>query len=245
MIYHLGSSRLNAHAARIDFGEDATVLVGADEKRFTAHRDILLRSSTFFRSALTNAGWREAQEKIVRLPEHDAASFTLYLHWLYNKRTDLLDSSDGRLTTNHEEVEEQQADSRYQRLVDCYALGSYLGDDKFCDTLISHYFRLRRITKRWPSSATCNRANRSLSRNSRLRDLIVHHIAFSVSRDSLANSIDDLDPEFVKDMALAAVKSLENEYYHETAWDRGEDFYRIIKEEDRDSDSGSDCLSDW
>lgn len=154
---------------------------------------------------------------------------------------DLFDGDYSRLWNGDEGVEEQEADLRYQRLIDCYALGSYLGDDKFCDALISSYFSLREDSERWPSAATCNQANRTLSKDSKLRLLIVHHIAFSVDRESLANSIDELDLELVKDIALEAVATVNDQDIPDTAWDRGEHFYHIIrvKHEDSDSDSSS------
>lgn len=203
------------------------MLLGAEEQKFIAHRDILIGSSTFFRSALTHNGWREREVNIVRLPEQDAAFFSIYLHWLYNNPLELWNGDDSILREEYQETVEHKADSRYNRIIDCYALGSYLGDDKFCNTLIDTYFDVRETIRRWPRGTKCNQAVRKLPENSKLRLLIVHHIALSASPQSVEQRIGDLDPELVKDVALAAIYGCDDAEKRKSPWERGREFYYL------------------
>lgn len=60
-----------------------TILVGSPPTEFSVHEKILMTSeSEFF-----NNGFQETQTGILKLPEDDAESFQLFLHWTYGNAT--------------------------------------------------------------------------------------------------------------------------------------------------------------
>jgi hypothetical protein len=61
------------------------VLVGAEEERFVVHEEFLTHYSTFFKAALTG-GFREAKDKIVKLPDENSSVFEGFVHWVYYRR---------------------------------------------------------------------------------------------------------------------------------------------------------------
>ena len=212
---------------RINFAPDATVLVTVAEQKFVAHKDVLIRTSTFFKSALTRNGWREAQQRVVSIADHDATAFSIYLNWLHHGTVDVGDCDSSALWTQDGEIQESEVEMRYQHLVDCERLGDYIGDDRFRNALVDSYFQLRNATQRWPKPATCNQAHRDLPETSKLRLLILHHIAFGVDREAVEEQIDELDPGLVKDVALTAIEGLRDEEESDTPWERGRRFYHI------------------
>ena len=74
---------------RSEFQDTITIVVGHEaERRFTVHQDLVCHRSPFFKGACTR-GWMEAEEKIVRLPDHRPVIFKLYLECAYSHTKDL------------------------------------------------------------------------------------------------------------------------------------------------------------
>lgn len=216
---------MSTYINRIDFGEVRTILVGTEEKSFTVHPNILIQTSTFFNSALSkDSCWREAQEKTIRLPEHDATTFSIYLNWLYSGFVDLWDGNEIITGAGNQDL-------LYDRLISCYALGGYVGDDHFCNALIDSYFDLRNMFKAWPNTRICNRAYRELPENSKITLLILHHIAFVASESSLKSVIGELDSSLVKDIAVVGIEQMRRPGTGRTPWERGTKFYYIAEKE--------------
>lgn len=195
-----------ADNGRIDFSNEVTVLVGTDEKKFTAHKDVLCETSDFFRAALGGA-WLESADKIIRLPDQVSVAFSIYLNWRYCGSIDLWDGREGITTyTNIEGQERQSQGPRYERLVHSYALGDFLKDQKLCNALVNAYFEVQSVTNSWPLPSFVNLAFECLPETSKLRLLIVHHIAFSSTYESFEANIGALKPEVVAQIALVSVK---------------------------------------
>ncbi|KAF2102654.1 hypothetical protein NA57DRAFT_27179, partial [Rhizodiscina lignyota] len=99
-----------------------TVLVGRSQEKFLVHEGLIRARSAFFEKALSR-DWKEAQKKLVELPETDVPQFTLYERWLYtstiySRSEDGLGVSEGRL------------------LIESYFLGDMLQDADFKDAVI-------------------------------------------------------------------------------------------------------------
>lgn len=78
---------------KVDFRHEITILVGRKEERLIAHKDILVKNSTFFQSALSGR-WFESAEKTIKLPEQTPFSLSLYLNWLYGGFINLTEEDD-------------------------------------------------------------------------------------------------------------------------------------------------------
>jgi hypothetical protein len=57
---------------------------GENSKTYAIYSSTLTTRSLFFRKALSGP-WKEAEERVVHLPEDDVRTFELYLHYIYNK----------------------------------------------------------------------------------------------------------------------------------------------------------------
>lgn len=66
-----------------NYNDMITVLVGPEEVKFTAHKDVLCARSEFFRTACSKS-WREGQEKVVPLPEVEEETFQTYMDLVSN-----------------------------------------------------------------------------------------------------------------------------------------------------------------
>ncbi|KAF2242042.1 hypothetical protein BU26DRAFT_439443 [Trematosphaeria pertusa] len=58
------------------------ILVGEKEQVFVIHEGVLTTRSKFFKNAMQK-GWKEAEDKIVKLPEDDPTAFELYEQLVY------------------------------------------------------------------------------------------------------------------------------------------------------------------
>jgi hypothetical protein len=94
----------------------ATVLVGADQEAFYAHKALLCKRCPFFEKAL-GGGTKEAEENIVTMTAEDPATVTQFLSWLY--RDDIFEEN------IHSKTSISQAS--YDRLAKLWVFG-----DKLC-----------------------------------------------------------------------------------------------------------------
>lgn len=88
------------------------------------HKDLICKSSAFFRSALSH-GWKESKEQTVRLVEEDPEIFELYIHWLYR----------GMIAAFSARPDDFGM-AQYLQMARAYVLGDKLQDDDFCDAAI-------------------------------------------------------------------------------------------------------------
>lgn len=60
-----------------------TVLVGQSQKNFHIHQELLCHHSLFFRHMLRSAQFPESQDNVVKLPEDDVTSFSVFAEYVY------------------------------------------------------------------------------------------------------------------------------------------------------------------
>lgn len=107
--------------------------MGSEEAKSVVHKHILCRSSEFFQAAYRGE-WREAIDKVVRLPEVDPDTFDLYLGWLYTKQIDL--PSVPAAGFRDDEALEQEEDDLLHSLINAYALGDVVADTSFRNAVV-------------------------------------------------------------------------------------------------------------
>ncbi|KAF2657784.1 hypothetical protein K491DRAFT_578276, partial [Lophiostoma macrostomum CBS 122681] len=66
---------------------------GDDQERFDVHEALLSSRSRFSRNALSGR-WKEAEDRVVKLPEDDPALFATYIHVLYSGDIPCVSDSD-------------------------------------------------------------------------------------------------------------------------------------------------------
>ncbi|KAK3659395.1 hypothetical protein LTR56_001285 [Elasticomyces elasticus] len=104
-----------------------TVLVGVEEENFILHWSIAVAHSKFFRAAC-NGQFKEAQEKVIRLPDIKPSIFRAYLQWIYSGHVVVLTAAG--LSADHKGI-----DSRVE-LVKLYALADVLADTPLRNRII-------------------------------------------------------------------------------------------------------------
>ena len=72
------------------------VFVGAEQKKFHLHRDLLCDRSEYFKACF-EGNFKEAQQKELFLPEEDIESFDLFVRWLYGAPLKEVSSDDDLL----------------------------------------------------------------------------------------------------------------------------------------------------
>lgn len=72
------------------------VYVGAEQKKFHLHRDLLCDRSEYFKACF-DGNFKEAQQKELYLPEDDIESFDLFVRWLYGAPLKKISSDDDLL----------------------------------------------------------------------------------------------------------------------------------------------------
>lgn len=105
-------------------------------QQFTIHESVLRGHSPFFDKAL-NGKWKEAQERVIRLPSHAPGYFEIYVNWIYSARVVMPVSASNATTLG--------------KFLGSYVLGDMLFDGDFRDALLdalaewikSHRYYLR------------------------------------------------------------------------------------------------------
>ncbi|CBX98816.1 hypothetical protein LEMA_P080550.1 [Plenodomus lingam JN3] len=91
-----------------------------DYTKFTIHETLIRKSSLFFEAALGRK-WREAEDRIVKLPTLEAGDFRVYIQWLYTGRLHVVPAT--------------EVDSLLDiaTLAQAHLLGDYLQDTNYQD----------------------------------------------------------------------------------------------------------------
>ena len=224
------------NVSRIDFGNDVTVLVGKNERRFVAHQDILCRSSTFFQAACSG-NWRESKEKLVRLPEQSSGAFSIYLHWCYTGIIDLWDGNENVTARIRANAQIRiTPDPRIMRLSQSYVLGDMLGAPQLCNALIDSWFDLFAETRLAPSYEEVNFVAESLPETCPLSRLSIHQMAFGLKLESFRSTLDKFTPKVIKEIARVAVEEADNAS-HKRPKGRGRCFYHVHADSEKRCDS--------
>ncbi|KAK3712638.1 hypothetical protein LTR37_009081 [Vermiconidia calcicola] len=165
---------------KIDYGHEVSVLVGDTGQRFVVHKDVLCTNSPFFQAACSK-NWREGREKVIRLPDHAPIAFSMYVDWRYQGVVDLWQGDENQRTVRRDTQGNERAAGglRFDRLIDSYILGDMLQDHKFCNVLIDACFDLIEETLQIPHYGNINRIFNTSPETSKLRQLLVHTMAFA------------------------------------------------------------------
>lgn len=112
-----------------DWEKLITVRVGdpsepSKQKDFAVHESHIRLQCPFFEAAL-GRDWKEAEERVVLLPEYEPDSFRIYLGWLYQKRITISPT-----------VKTKPSVKCRHRLCRAYLLGDFLQDLEFKDAII-------------------------------------------------------------------------------------------------------------
>lgn len=158
-----------------------TVLVGPEEAKFTAHKDVLCARSEFFKIACSKS-WREGQEKVVPLPEVEEETFQTYMDLVFN-----LPIFDG---------ETESLDSL--PLVKFYVLGDFLGDVKAREKAL----RLLIAERFCPTPETVGFIWDHTTSNSLLRQAAYDGVAARVGVIEFARKVKQYPAEFVQQFAV-------------------------------------------
>lgn len=183
------------------------MLVGEDEQKFVVHKNIICKSSDFFRSACSGE-WLEAQEKTVRLPERDPISFGVYLGWLYTSEIDARDENVGDVSTPGLTYSADMPDGEYDaligRLIDVYSLGDMLQDDGFRNAVVDDIIRFSEATNSLPSGLWIHGIWDLVPRRSKLARLLVDYYAADYT--CFSEDVEKIPESFVREIAKVCVE---------------------------------------
>lgn len=175
-----------------------TVLVGKKEKHFILHQDAVCAKSKFFKAACSKQ-WLEGQERIVRLPEAQPATFQSYCHWIYSE--DLPEPTCTDESAKRDKLAEQKT------LIKLYLLGDILDDVQLRDKATSVLFVAMRRQQIPPSVGNMKLIYESTPSSSLLRKMIVDVFISRIDRSDVAQSLTYYPAEFIQEVAAAAVTS--------------------------------------
>jgi hypothetical protein len=106
------------------------IVVGEDERVFLIHESVLTARSQFFKNAMTGS-WKEAEDKVVKLPDDIADVFALYEQLVYTSKIPGFDSTEFEIRHKHEECTDKEAcQNKYTNLSHLYVLAEKLQDDE-------------------------------------------------------------------------------------------------------------------
>lgn len=196
----------NSHAAdatcadvcnRLDFSNEITVLVGAEEKRFNLQADFLTRRSKFFEAACTQR-FQEGLEKLIRLPEVKSELFAVYLQWAYTGEIVVLDPEAA--------AKDDKGSRTYYELTRLYILADMLDDKLLRNTIIDHCFAVHREKRFKPATDTTTLTYQGLPESSTLRRLILVFYHEHTSPEWLTAASKKVPRAFLAELLIKAAR---------------------------------------
>ncbi|KAK5164052.1 uncharacterized protein LTR77_010143 [Saxophila tyrrhenica] len=198
-----GEGGRSAKRTKLDFVDTITVLVGANEARFMLHKNVVCATSDFFRAAC-DGNWKEATDKVIRVPEAEPSVFQFYLAWLYTDRIDL--DQNFAIKGQYDAVELSQT---YLSLLNAYIFGDIIQDVAFRNALIDKMLVLSKQTDKWPHPREAAKLCQSVSIGSKMVRLLADGYACTFSAETFSRELPNLPAELIK---LIAALSNEERY---------------------------------
>jgi hypothetical protein len=182
-----------------EFDNIVTVLVGAEEKRFILHQDLVCAKSKFFKVACSNR-WREGQERIVRLPEAEAATFKVYSTWIYSG-----DIEEDACTPTSDKRDRFAAQTS---LIKLYLLGDTLDDIQLRNRTIRMLSTSVKRLDAIPGISNVDQIWESTVSGSLLRKMIIDLFIWIADHSYFVKSIHRFPASFVQEVAVASLGAL-------------------------------------
>lgn len=201
---------------------------------FRVPKNIVCAESDFFKAACTGK-WREASEKLVRLPEADPHIFGVYVGWLYTGRLDLSECvNDNPLPKYKEAMPNDDFAKATLRIVDSYVLGDMLRDSRFANALVDEFARLVEGSNLLPSHENIISAIwLKLPQGSTIGRLLVDYFAVDYDPDLFADDIDRYPADMIKEIAKAGVRDSRTPWKERLPENRGKCFYHEHNDESK------------
>ncbi len=144
------------------------VLVGKDgkETKFHVHQNLLINRSAFFKNALSN-GWKEAEDRLVKLPEDKPETFKIYIHFTYTGHLAVIAEPDPKGRDRSKE---------HPLLADLYVLAEKLQDINCKNAIMRamfHTCRPKGVQGNTPSAKICCIIYEGTPEGSPMRKLLV------------------------------------------------------------------------
>lgn len=122
-----------AKRSKRNYEDTMVVLVGTEEQRFLIHTAVACANSSFFKVSCSE-NWIEGQERLVRLPEHTAQTFEVFIHWAYSRELDLSTMDDEKLLAEAEQL--FFTPPSYYNCAQVWSLAHYLGSPELQNRVI-------------------------------------------------------------------------------------------------------------
>lgn len=166
------------------------VLVGPAERPFTLHQGLVCAKSKFFKAACSRR-WLEGQQKIVRLPEANPEAFQEYCKWTYSDYIVSINSTGAATLLNK-----------------LFILGDALDDLKLRNRVTYELLTGLVALGMYPKASLLQPIWESTLAGSLFRKMMVDLFVAARAITSFAEQVSDLAPEFVQDVAVAAIAKL-------------------------------------
>ena len=195
-----------------DLSKGITVVIneGQPDLAATFHipESLLKESSDFFRAACRNE-WTEATSRVIKLPDVELEIFSSYLFWIYRRRLPIRNEWDPR-----DDDCEEHAHLVQTRLTKLWILADRLADMKFrnatIDEMVAATGRLgddSNFVLFTPDMTNVVWSAKTPGRS--LRRLLLDFYIGNVWAEYVEENMDDLHPEFVKELMLAALNKVD------------------------------------
>lgn len=178
----------------VAYGDLITILVGDKETKFQVHENVITHWSGFFRKACSS-DFREAAEKLVRLPEMDVDSFASYVHWAYT----------GIVRVKDDEVVDLTRDATQTgclkiQLIKLYTAADVLIDTQLRNATIGRLVENCRCSNTIPGISHVNAAYESTAEGSKLRQFLADSYMDFAKAEFFKKEGGKLPKEFLVDL---------------------------------------------
>lgn len=189
---------IGTNTGYLRFGDISTValLVGKKKTAFHVHVDLLCESSSFFKAAFTSP-WKENTERKMKLADDDAATFELFVQWLYTQQYEIT-------------TEKKQGIARMLEPVRLYVLAEKYDIVKLKNKICRKLYEGRTVHGFGPCKNTVECAYDNLPQSSPMRRMLVDWYTWHVTCRWFEYEENQKwlprVPEFAADLAVALSK---------------------------------------
>lgn len=152
----------------MSFDDTVTIVVGREKRRFVAPKNVLCRSSPFFRAALSG-NWSETKQGgCLTMPDDDSDTCTAYLQW----------SVSGEVVVHEDEADSSNLVTHFEKLLDLYVFADKVGDGKLQNAVIDRLHQISEQLENLPGERMIKSCMSRLPEDCMLLEWLVDQYAY-------------------------------------------------------------------
>lgn len=171
------------------------------------HKDVLTKSSDFFKACCDGHNWRESATKTIELLYDDADTISIYVQWLYTGELVVIETTIPADAHHRSKSEREEIfDRHFLPLYKLMIFGDKVGDSSLSNVIVDEILRITEVINLLPGPIKIRQIYPELPAESPIRKLL-RHLYRTADIDYIDRQRHFLPADFVFDLMVELIRT--------------------------------------